>query len=508
MKKIIFVLCLLTVQVSYGQTEDCDNIKYIPQSSKPDFNTFLAGVKTAVIYAGDYYKWASKYRTIFNDSKEYLQSMGFERVEFRDLEEFDGNNCYEAAVFIDFEVNFNVYTNKTSINNIHMKFFYNNKDYLWEFSSSKVLYDQYSFGQVLREMYGYKKPTFSPNYAIQPTKRKTCWTETKYRNHVTSNGCDAIEGIYENAIGGGAKYRVALRKMNGSYHLIYLSGASKPCDWDEGEIKAYLEPTATPMLFKAKWIMSDKSENSNYYTTFERGSFTLLDTDGDKTLYIKMFPAATDNFGGSSNVAGSGTGFAISSNGYIVTNHHVIEGAKSIKVRGINGSFSKIYNAKVIIEDKNNDLAVIKIDDKDFTSLGAVPFVISSQVSDVATPIFVLGYPLRATMGDEVKFTNGTISSKSGWQGDITSYQITAPVQPGNSGGPLFDNKGNLIGIINAKHMGAENASYAVKSSYLLNLISMISPPLRLQAVSSVIGKPQTEQVKTLKKFVYIIEVN
>lgn len=208
------------------------------------------------------------------------------------------------------------------------------------------------------------------------------------------------------------------------------------------------------------------------------------------------------------NPKSSGTGYAISSNGYIVTNHHVTNGASSIKVRGINGDFSKTYTAKVIIEDKNNDLSIIKIDDPSFTSLGTIPYVIANRASDVGSSVFVLGYPLRATMGDEVKLTNGIISSKSGFQGDVTSYQITAPVQPGNSGGPLFDDKGNIIGIINARHVGAENASYAIKASYLMNLIDLMPTTPKLQTISTVAGKSLTEQVKILKKYTYIIEIN
>jgi S1-C subfamily serine protease len=111
-------------------------------------------------------------------------------------------------------------------------------------------------------------------------------------------------------------------------------------------------------------------------------------------------------------------------------------------------------------------------------------------------------------MGDEVKLTNGIISSKSGFQGDVTSYQISAPIQPGNSGGPLFDGKGNVIGTVNAKHDGAENVSYAIKTSYLINLIDLLPTPPKFQTISTVAGKPLTEQVKILKKFTYIIEVN
>jgi hypothetical protein len=109
-------------------------------------------------------------------------------------------------------------------------------------------------------------------------------------------------------------------------------------------------------------------------------------------------------------------------------------------------------------------------------------------------------------MGDEIKLTNGIISSKTGFQGDITSYQISAPVQPGNSGGPIFDNQGNLIGIINAKHTGAENASYGVKSSYLTGLLELLPGPPKLQTVNSLAGKSLTQQMELVRKFVYIIE--
>jgi len=76
--------------------------------------------------------------------------------------------------------------------------------------------------------------------------KNTCWTETKYREYVISNGCDAIEGIYSMVVGGGENYRLALKKIMGVYHLIYLSGID---EWNEGDIKASLEQTATPMLY-------------------------------------------------------------------------------------------------------------------------------------------------------------------------------------------------------------------------------------------------------------------
>ncbi len=220
----------------------------------------------------------------------------------------------------------------------------------------------------------------------------------------------------------------------------------------------------------------------------------------------KLFPTATTT--STAIKASKGTGFAISSSGYIATCNHVIAGATSIKVRGIGGDFNKSFTAKVISTDANNDLAILKIDDIKITTLGVIPYTISSTTKDVGTSIFTLGYPLTATMGEEIKLTDGLISAKSGYIGDITSYQISAAAQSGNSGGPLFDKSGNLIGVVNAKHVFAENATYAVKSTYLKILIEALPTAITTPTVKSLTAKVLTEQVKSIKNFVYIIEVN
>ena len=102
-------------------------------------------------------------------------------------------------------------------------------------------------------------------------------------------------------------------------------------------------------------------------------------------------------------------------------------------------------------------------------------------------------------MGDEIKLTTGIISSKTGFQGDVSLYQISAPIQPGNSGGPLFDYQGNLVGIVNAKHKGAENVGYAIKTSYLKNLIESSITTSILPNNNQTAGLPLTSKVKSLK---------
>jgi S1-C subfamily serine protease len=220
---------------------------------------------------------------------------------------------------------------------------------------------------------------------------------------------------------------------------------------------------------------------------------------------VKLYPTEDDL---KKFLPSSGTGFALNSEGYIVTNQHVVNDATSIHVRGINGDFEKKYKAKLIVADKKNDLAIIKIDEEGFSSLGTIPYTVANKSIDVGSSIFCLGYPLRAALGEEVKLTNGIISAKSGFKGDVTSYQVSAPVQPGNSGGPLFDDSGNLIGIINAKFLDAENVTYAIKASYLINLLDMLPSSFRLNQINNLKDKSLVEQVKLAKGITFIIEVN
>ena len=201
----------------------------------------------------------------------------------------------------------------------------------------------------------------------------------------------------------------------------------------------------------------------------------------------------------------SGTGFALKE-GYIVTNYHVIEGAKSISIQGVNGDFNNSFNATIIGSDKNNDLALLRITDSSFVDFGIIPYTITSTPSDVGEEIFVLGYPLTSTMGDEIKLTTGIISSKTGFQGDVALYQISAPIQPGNSGGPLFDKNGNIIGIVSAKHAGAENVGYATKTPYLRNLIESCASTTIIPTTNNVSTLPLTGKVKSEKNFVFFIK--
>ena len=258
--------------------------------------------------------------------------------------------------------------------------------------------------------------------------------------------------------------------------------------------------------------MQDKSVESGHIR-FENGTMKVFigdDREGD--VYVKLKDNTTDYQNDTTdvktiNLKSTGSGFFVSGN-VIATNYHVVRNAEQIRViLNINGEFEE-FNAKILATDKTNDLALISIKDKKFKPLKPVPYDIVTGTSDVGSSIFTMGYPLSDVLGEEVKVTDGIINSKTGFQGDITSYQISAPIQPGSSGGALFDKKGHLIGITNAgiNTTVAENVGYAIKSTYLLNLIESAPIEITIPKGINLTGKDLTSIIKEFSPYIVFIK--
>lgn len=207
---------------------------------------------------------------------------------------------------------------------------------------------------------------------------------------------------------------------------------------------------------------------------------------------------------GDMKIVGSGTGFLIDRRGYLATNYHLIKGAGAIEVCLRIGGEWKTYDGVVVKDDPANDLAIIKIDDPGFDSL---PYAFSFETEDIASDIFTLGYPQVRVMGSEVKYATGVINARTGIQDDPTHYQISAHIDYGNSGGPLFNEKGYIIGItdcgLNKAVYGDVN--YAIKSTYLKVLADALPKKLEFANDKSIALKKRTEQIKTLSQYVALI---
>ena len=228
------------------------------------------------------------------------------------------------------------------------------------------------------------------------------------------------------------------------------------------------------------------------------------------TQDVNDFRDTSNNLNNNSSWKGNGSGIIVSKLGHIITNYHVIEDSKDIEVEFILNEEVQKFNAEIVQVDKTNDLAVLKIVDINFDGLDELPYNFKTRSSDVGTKVYAYGYPMAlSVMGKEIKITDGIISSKSGYDGDITTYQISAPIQGGNSGGPLFDDKGNFLGI-NSSGLGADvanNVGYTIKSSYVLNLIDVLPKTIDLPSSTKLQSLPLTEQIKEISKYVVLIKV-
>lgn len=199
-----------------------------------------------------------------------------------------------------------------------------------------------------------------------------------------------------------------------------------------------------------------------------------------------------------------GTGFAVSTNGYIATNLHVINGADSVYIQNSQGESFKV---KIVLKDPEYDIAILKIDDKNFKNLPALPYTIKKNSTGVGENVYTWGYPK-----DDAVLGEGYVSSKSGFIGDTTQYQVAIPLNPGNSGGPLLDNNGNLVGIISGKETSAEGASFAIKSKYILEAMRAIPQDslgrkLTVNKKSTLSGMKRAKQIEKLQDYVFMIKV-
>jgi S1-C subfamily serine protease len=185
----------------------------------------------------------------------------------------------------------------------------------------------------------------------------------------------------------------------------------------------------------------------------------------------------------------TGTGWVVEP-GYIVTNHHVVEGASDISALLSDG---RKVTLAIVADDPINDLAVLTL-----AGGGALPSALSLSRSDaqIGAGVFTVGYPHTDILGSNAKVTNGIISANSGLRDDPRLYQITVPLQSGNSGGPLVTMDGRVVGVTTSKldavrvfqYTGdlPQGINYAVKSHYVAALIASTgglnrsdAPPLR-----------------------------
>ena len=356
---------------------------------------------------------------------------------------------------------------------------------------------------------------------------KECRTMSAWQGYFAErlNLLDPIEGIYDIQIKFGyngapstsTDGQFAIAKLSGNLFEMYsIGGENMSVLFERVGNTHYYYIYESNLGFKERFLLNDdgtflvEHHESHRYSNWSYNFYSGLTIRTPQLVVtsvyesgIKMFPEKNTVQAALYNPVWSGSGFALNE-GYIVTNHHVAGSAKLIRVfTGENND--KYFDAQLIASDPVNDLAVIKVNDKEFSGYGTIPYTIDERLKEVASECFVMGYPKTDILGREIKYTNGTISAWSGYEGNVSTYQISAPVTNGNSGGPTFDSEGNVIGILSSGVPSLQNVGYAVKAAYLMELLRTKSLESALPTSNQIKSLPIPEKVKSIKPFVYFL---
>lgn len=199
-----------------------------------------------------------------------------------------------------------------------------------------------------------------------------------------------------------------------------------------------------------------------------------------------------------------GSGFLIDQKGFIITNAHVLKGEGAIV---INSDGQEFY-ATIISSDELNDLAILKIEDKDYKQPKTIPYAIRKKMSNLGEEIFTLGFPRN---DNDIVYGKGYLSAQTGYEGDSNSYQIQIGANPGYSGAPIFNEGGELIGVITTRQKQTENVAFAIKSTKIIEVIKQLKDNESTKNISIKLPKLTTNrtnrknQLTNLKKYMYSV---
>ena len=200
-----------------------------------------------------------------------------------------------------------------------------------------------------------------------------------------------------------------------------------------------------------------------------------------------------------------GTSFLVDAKGYLVTNAHIIRNSKNVVVVNNKGEEYTTTVVKVIPE---KDIALLKITDETFKAIPSLPYSIRKSSTDVAEPVYTLGYPRN-----DIVYSEGYLSAKTGKDGDTLTCQLGIAANHGNSGGPVFNHDGEIIGIISSKETEAEGVAFAIQSKYIFDAVDELKKDtayqsLKLPVKSTVKGLDQKQQVKKIQEYIFMVKAD
>ena len=201
------------------------------------------------------------------------------------------------------------------------------------------------------------------------------------------------------------------------------------------------------------------------------------------------------------------TGFLIdATNNFIVTNAHVVNEAKHQLI--IENNKGDQFLAKAVYVNVANDLAILKVIDNDFKKLPAFPYTIRRSNAELGEQVFMLGYPKQ-----EIVYGEGYISAKNGYQLDTIYCQLSTSVNEGNSGSPIINKKGELLGIITSMETNAEGVVFAIKSVNIYRAVEEVKKidayqNIKITTAGTLKGLDRETQIRKVQDYIFMIKGN
>jgi S1-C subfamily serine protease len=348
-------------------------------------------------------------------------------------------------------------------------------------------------------------------------------TSKKAKNYLDQNyeKLDPIEGIWTVNSPRETNYAkvLILRDTTSNERDFFEVVLSSNDGWLANTVTAHFTSLAYKGTYVSKQFSPDGS--SNMYN-FHLNKSGVLESSNSDIYYLKVYPQEKtypieQELRASKSY--SGTGFLVTKSGLVVTNYHVVENANDILVSIPETDL--VLNASVQIKDSQNDLCILKLSDFEYTKFykEEIPYNIgATDQLRIGHDVYTLGYPLGRIMGTKSRLSTGQINSLFGYLDDPRLLQISNPIQPGNSGGPLLNHKAEIIGIVvsglNAKYfydnLGIipQNVNFAIKSNYLTNLLNLVPDYEMSNKNNELKHKELEEQIEIIKRYVVQISAN
>jgi len=290
---------------------------------------------------------------------------------------------------------------------------------------------------------------------------------------------------------------LGLAPFNGKAKIVYFWKKYKRNIAVAASIAAFISVLASGLMV----TVSRKFGNENYRVLVDQINKTNREVNKLKSnSVIEKSPITKPE------VDFRATGFLIDRKGYLITNAHVISRMKNIYIENRKGEF---FKAEVLYSDNEVDLAILKITDTSFKPVSNLPYSIKKENSELGEQFFTLGFPRN-----EIVYGEGYLSAESGSDGDSSAYQLNVSANPGNSGGPVINGNGEIIGIITAKDSKADGVVYAAKSK---NIITILEKLKKSDNQFHVIKTPnktdlkkldRVHQVKKMEEYVFMVVGN